>query len=111
MALLAKRVSASAPDTRISSISRTPRAEAAFRAIPKTSSSRIRAAHLNFAEPGGAGAVPCSHQLLRLALAASRNAPQNPVAAIGNGLARVPELGADAAIARVLQHSDALAVT
>ena len=50
-----------------------------------------------------------AHHLFRLALAAVRSAPQRPVIARADGVAGIPELRGDAAVARILQHADALA--
>src|SRR3974390_1085271 len=110
MGLLANRVSASAPSLRISSRSRTPREAEAFRATPKISSACIRAPDPDASESRRAGAVAGPHHLFGLPLAAVGNAPQHPVIAVRDGVAGVPEFGADAAVARVLQHADALAV-
>ncbi len=49
--------------------------------------------------------------LLGLALAAIRNAPQHPMIAIGDGGAGIPKLGGDAAVGRILEHANALAVS
>ena len=65
-------------------------------------STGIRGSHFDVAEARGAGAVAGAHDLLGLALAAIRNAPQHPVVAIGDGRAGIPELGGDAAVGRVL---------
>src|ERR1017187_841503 len=113
MALLAKRVSALVSEERMASTSVTPCARAASTTCPKMASalSGIRAPDFDFAEARGAGAVAGAHHLLGLAFAAIGNAPQRPVFAAGDGRAGVPKLGGDAAVAGVLQHADALAVT
>src|SRR5579872_5221359 len=110
MALLAKRVSAWFSVVRMASISYTPRARAASSISPNISSFRIRASYLNVAESRRAGPMARAHHLLGLPLTAIRNAPQCPVVRSGNGRARIPELGGDATVARVLQHAHPLAV-
>ena len=50
-----------------------------------------------------------AHHLLGLTLAAIGNAPERPVLAPGDGVAGIPELGGDSAVAGVLQHAHALA--
>src|SRR5271157_1889117 len=70
----------------------------------------ISAPDLDLAEARRAGPVTRAHHLLRLSFAAVGHAPKRPVLPPGNRLAGIPELGRDAAVARVLQHADALAV-
>src|SRR5262245_47203419 len=50
-----------------------------------------------------------AHHLLGLSFATVGRAPQRPVFRPGDGCAGIPELGADPAIAGVLEHADALA--
>src|ERR1700722_15069217 len=54
-------------------------------------------------------AVARPHRLHRLPLAAIRRAPQRPVLRIADGIAGIPELCSDPAIAGVFQHADFLA--
>src|ERR1035438_8516627 len=112
MALLAKRVSALESEARMASTSVTPCARATSTTWPKMVSalSGIGAPDFDFVETRGAGAVAGAHHLLGLAFAAIGDAPKRPVWVPGDGLASVPELGRDAAIAGVLQHAHALAV-
>src|SRR5581483_9254345 len=70
----------------------------------------ISAPDLDAAEAAGTGAVACADHLLRLSLAAVRRPPESPMLMSGDGRARVPEFGADAAVAGVLQHATAFAV-
>src|ERR1700728_1551802 len=122
MALLANRVSALVPDATMASTSSIPSA----RAAPATCSNssvhfsrgsgptplllRISAPNFDAAEARGAGAVAGAHDLFRLPLAAIRRAPEHPMFGPGDGRARVPELRADSAVTRILQHAYALAV-
>src|SRR5579864_5998347 len=92
------------------STSVTPSARAASTTWLKISSACIRAPDFDFAEARGAGAVAGAHDLFGLAFAAVRNAPEGPVLRSGDGGARVPEFGSDAAVAGILEHADALAV-
>src|SRR5882672_7508807 len=91
----------------MASISVTPSA----RAASTICSNSIRAPDLDLAEARRAGSVAGAHHLFGLALAAVGNSPQSPVLATGDGVARIPEFGRDAAVAGVLEHADALAVT
>src|SRR5271157_1320559 len=113
MALLAKRVSALVSEPRMASTSVTPCARAASTTWPKMVSalSGIGAPDFDLVETRRAGSVAGAHHLLGLAFAAIGNAPQRPVLGSRDGRAGVPELGRDAAVAGVLQHADALAVT
>src|ERR1035438_9004229 len=113
MALLAKRVSALESEPRMASTSVTPCARAASTTRPKTASALcgIGAPDFDSVEARGAGSVAGAHYLLGLAFAAVGDAPQGPVLGAGDGRAGVPELCGNAAIAGVLQHADALAVT
>ena len=54
--------------------------------------------------------MPCAHYLLRLALAAIRRAPESPLIAGADRIQRIPELGCDSGIRRILHHANALAV-
>src|ERR1700733_4579456 len=54
--------------------------------------------------------MPRSHHLLRLAFAAIWRAPEGPPIAGTDGVQRIPELGGDAGIRWILQHSHSLAV-
>src|ERR1700691_207779 len=114
MALLAKRVSALDSACTIASTSATPSARDASatrskRAWQRAASIGIGATDLDAAEARRAGAVARAHNLLRLPLAAVGRAPQRPVLGSGDGRASVPEFRRDAAVARILQHADALA--
>src|ERR1700675_3383591 len=53
--------------------------------------------------------VPRAHRLHRLTLAAIRRSPQGPVLRIANGVAGIPELSSNPAVAWILQHADFLA--
>src|ERR1019366_6236901 len=70
----------------------------------------IRGSHFDVVEARGAGAMAGADHLLGLSLAAIRNAPKHPMIAIGDRGAVIPKLGSDAAISRVLEHANALAV-
>src|SRR5947207_1401294 len=70
----------------------------------------ICATDLDVAKTHRARAVTGPHHLLGLALSTIRRPPQRPVLRAGDGRAGIPELRGDAAIARILQHADALAV-
>src|SRR5579871_4197415 len=112
MALLAKRVRASSWRLTMASTSETPCTLAAARAWPKMAcmSSGIGAPDSDVVEPRGAGAMAGAHDLFGLALAAIGNTPEGPVFGAGDGGARIPELGVDAAVAWVLQHTGALSI-
>src|SRR5260221_685328 len=124
MVLCATRVSAWVPAPIMASMRRTPSRCAADAAASKISRARARvssadsgeplsgigATDLDLAESRGAGSVPGPHHLLGLALAAVGRAPKRPVLRARNGRAGIPELGADAAVAGVLQHARALSV-
>src|SRR4051794_30228746 len=112
MALFANRVNEASSPLRITSRSCTPWARAASSAISnrRANSLRIGAPDFDLAEPGRAGAMAGAHDLFGLAFAAVRHAPQGPVFAAGDGDASVPELGGNAAVARVLEHAHAAAV-
>src|SRR6266536_3332187 len=109
MALLAKRVRAWVSLAAMASIRVTPRARAASNTWSKMAgaSTRIRAPDFDFAEPRGAGAVARAHHLLGLAFATIGHPPEGPVLATGDGLAGIPKLGRDAAVAGIFQHADA----
>src|SRR5690348_153138 len=109
MALLAKRVRDASSPVKIASRLETPWARAASSAISKrrANSLRIRAPDFDVAEARGTGAVAGAHHLFGLAFAAVRDAPECPMLASGDGGAGVPELGGNAAVARVFEHADA----
>src|SRR5579864_708981 len=118
MLLLAKRVRASRCAPKITSTSGTPRDFADACTFSKSSSHRsmvrmgacssgIGGSDLDVAESRGAGAVAGADHLLGLALAAVGYAPEDPVIAVGDGLAGVPELGGDAAVSGILEHAAA----
>src|SRR5258707_3652690 len=111
MVLFANRVSAPRCAPKMASTSGTPKDFAARWTLPKSSrhlsivktgelsdSTGISRPDFNIAETRRAGTMPGPDHLLRLALAAIRNAPQHPMIAVGDGLARIPELGCNAAI-------------
>src|ERR1017187_4949420 len=115
MALLAKRVRALELAARMASASAMPRARAASATWSKmawhrTGSIGIGAPDFDMAEARGTRAMAGAHDLLRLPLAAVGCAPEHPVLGSGDVRAGVPELRRDAAVARILQHADALAV-
>src|SRR6266852_233793 len=119
MVLLANRVSAWLPTPIMTSTSATPSDFAAAVTSPNISSHRarvsrsdslIRPADLDSRESRRARSVTCPHHLLGLALAAVRRAPQRPMLRPRDRRAGVPDLRADAAVARILQHARALAV-
>src|SRR5579885_3315448 len=56
------------------------------------------------------GAVPGADYLLGLPFAAIRHAPQDPVVAVGDGLAGIPKFRGDAAVGGILEHPHAPAV-
>src|ERR1022692_3696514 len=62
-------------------------------------------AYGNIAKPRGTRSVSRAHHLLRLSFSAVGRAPQRPVIAIANGIAPVPKLGGNAAVAGILQHA------
>src|ERR1700678_1834517 len=97
----------------MASASAMPKARAARTTCPKMAWQRaasigISAANLDAAETRGACAVAGPHDLLRLPLAAVGRAPQHPMLRSGDGRASVPKFRRDAAVARILQHADAL---
>src|SRR5258705_8498160 len=119
MVLLATRVSAWLPPPIMTSTWATPSDFAAAVTRPNISSHRarfsssdslIRPADLDSRESRRARSVTCPHHLLGLPLAAVRRAPQRPMLRPRDRRARVPELRADPAVARILQHAPALAV-
>src|SRR5580658_6866168 len=122
MVLLAKRVSAAQCAPKSASTSEMPSALAMSCTCPNSSlqlaigrmvSSKltgIRRSHFDVVEARGACTVAGGDHLLGLSLAAVGNTPQHPMIAIGNGRARVPKLRGDAAIGRVLQHTNALTI-
>src|SRR6266568_7585307 len=123
MVLFANRVSAPRCAPKMASTSCTPKDLAARWTLPKSSrhlsivktgevsdSTGISCPDLDIVETRRAGAMPGPDHLLRLALAAIRNAPEHPMIAVGDGLAGVPELGCDAAIGWILEHAGALAI-
>src|SRR5258708_2980771 len=101
MALLAKRVSAWSSVETMTSISVTPWE----RAAASTCSNSIRAPDFDLAEARGAGAVAGAHHLLGLALAAVGDAPEGPMLAVRDPVARIPEFSGDAALTAVLEHA------
>src|SRR5438309_5091392 len=124
MVLFANRVSACVPAPTMASRSRTPSFCATDAAAWKISLARARvssadsgttlagigATDLDFAESRRARSVSRPHHLLWLALAAVGCAPKRPVLGPRDRHAGVPELRADAAVTRVLQHADALPI-
>src|SRR5205807_3039205 len=101
------------------STSRTPDAFAASKTVAKRpahwslvritslpNSAGIGRSNLDVVETRRAGAVAGTDNLLRLSFAAVRHAPQNPVVAIRDCRARIPKLGGDAAIGRILEHAN-----
>src|ERR1700674_5305769 len=123
MVLFANRVSAPRCAPKMASTSGTPKDFAARWTLPKSSrhlsivktgdvsdSTCISGPDLDIVEARRACAMPGPDHLLRLALAAIRNAPQHPTIAVGDGLAGIPELGCNAAIGWILEHPGALAV-
>src|SRR5690242_7275547 len=67
-----------------------------------------RRADAHVAKPRRRGAVSGSHGLHRLTLPTIWRAPERPILAPANRVARIPEFGGDSAVARVLQHAAAL---
>src|SRR6516225_6136202 len=61
--------------------------------------------HLYLAEARRGGSVSGTHRLHGLALAARGNSPQCPVLQPTDGVTGIPELGGDAAVARVFEHA------
>src|SRR3970040_2239040 len=105
MVLFAKRVRACAPPPMSSSVS-----SASLYLTSSTKNSWQRAlssigdADGDVAEARGSGAVAGAHGLRGLALAAIGRAPKRPVVFIADGVAGIPKLRGDAAIAGVLEH-------
>src|ERR1017187_7974456 len=64
---------------------------------------------MNIPESRRRSAVPRAHRLHRLSLAAIRRAPQRPMLRIADGVAGIPELRSNPAIAGVFQHANLLA--
>src|SRR5579862_3365216 len=117
MVLFAKPVRAPKCAPKRASTSATPSDFAALSADPKSSwhwafssiSAGIRGSHFDVVEARRAGAVTGADGLFGLPFTAIRNAPQHPMVAIGDGRARIPELGSDSAISRILQHTRSFA--
>ena len=57
---------------------------------------------------GDAFLALAGHRLHGLPLAAIRRSPERPVIEFADGVARIPELRGDAAVAGILQHADFL---
>src|SRR5215472_7906589 len=68
-----------------------------------------RGAHLDVAKACRSGPVAGTHGLHGLPLPAVRRAPQSPVLLAANGVAGIPELRANAAVAGIFQHANFLA--
>src|SRR5260370_31492644 len=75
-----------------------------------STSAGISGSDLDVVEAGGARAVTGADHLLRLAFAAVGHAPEDPMIAIGDGGAGIPELGGDPAVGWILEHPHAPAV-
>src|SRR5688572_29805953 len=71
----------------------------------------VRASDLDVAETRRRRSVSCSHYLLWLTLATVWSSPENPLIARADCVHGIPELGRDARVRRVLQHSPQLAAT
>src|SRR5258708_4040383 len=127
MVLFATRVSAPRCAPNIVSRSGAPKDFAARSTLPKISRHRsidstgdtaascsalsgICGSDLHIVKPRRTSSMASPDHLLRLALAAIWDAPQHPMIAIGDGLTRIPELGGDATISWIFQHTAALAV-
>src|ERR1700733_3165927 len=127
MMLLAKRVSAKRPPEKSTSTSSAveillmrskmspawPRVSIqylAFSASGLSSASLERAPHFDPAKTRRRRSVSSAHHLLGLSLAAIRGAPQRPLVARADRVQRIPELGCDPRVRRILHHSRALAV-
>src|SRR5271166_194359 len=67
-------------------------------------------ANANIPKPRRARAMPGTHDLLRLALAAIWSPPYRPLVARADRVQRIPKLRSDAGIRRILQHPPALAI-
>src|SRR5438309_9605642 len=65
-----------------------------------------RDSHSHLAKTRGCCAVSSAHRLHRLSFAAIWRAPEGPVLSAADRIATVPELRGDAAVARVLQHTN-----
>src|SRR5579864_8883222 len=131
MMLFAKRVSANVPPENRTS---TSSADDSFRIRSKTSpacslvsitirylplaslslcgelTSFVSAPHLDPAKPCRRRSMSRTHHLLRLAFTAVRRSPQRPFIARTDCIQRIPELGGDSRVRRVLQHAYAPAV-
>ena len=70
----------------------------------------VSTSHFDLPKPRRRRAMACAHHLLRLAFAAIRRAPERPLVARADRIQRIPELGRDAGIRRILHHAHALAV-
>src|SRR5580692_1881983 len=60
---------------------------------------------MNISKPRRRSPVARAHRLHRLPLAAIRSAPQNPLVSPAIRIARIPELGGNSAVARILQYA------
>src|SRR5258708_7061553 len=69
----------------------------------------IRSPNLHISEPRRRRAVPCAHGLHGLAFAAVWSSPQSPLITRADRVHRVPELGRDSRIRRILDHTARLA--
>src|ERR1700683_290792 len=70
----------------------------------------VSASNFDSAKPRWRRAVAGAHHLLRLALAAIRSAPERPLLAGTNCVQRIPELGRDAGVRRILHDAYTLAM-
>src|SRR4029077_8448159 len=61
------------------------------------------------AETRRGSSVTCAHGLHGLAFSAIGRAPEGPVAELADGVAGIPELRGDSAVAGILEHADFLA--
>src|SRR3990172_8540282 len=111
MVLLAKLVRWWVPPLTRSSVSS---ASLTFRISAKISwhrsSGSISDSHGDVAEAGRRSAMARAHRLRGLAFAAVGCAPQNPLAGAADGVAGVPELSGNPAVAGIFEHPDFLAV-
>src|SRR5260370_42658592 len=68
-----------------------------------------RGADADVAKARGGGAVSGAHGLHGLPFPAVGRPPQSPMLTVADGVARIPEFGGNATVARILEHARFLA--
>src|SRR6266699_3040969 len=107
MALLAKRVNAFATSSTWTSVPSPPlMLSSTWAAVSLVRKGRPDA---HVAKARRRSPVARAHGLHGLAFSAIGRAPQRPVIEFANGVARIPELRCNSAVARIFQHADLLA--